>query len=81
MERQEEMYDRDLYCIPDAGKDGNRNALTVNFTGLKKDVRHLHVMYQQESMEARLAKVPATDVCTFMLMIMFMFMVACHIVF
>ena len=57
----EEIHDRDLYFIPDAGKEGNRNALTVNFTSLKKDVRHLHVMYQQESMEARLAKVPATD--------------------
>ena len=55
----EEIHDRDLFCIPDAGKDGNKNALTTNFTSLKKDVRSLHVMYQQESMEARLAKVPA----------------------
>ena len=55
----DEIKDRDLFCIPDAGKDGNNNALTANFTSLKKDIRNLHVMYQQSSMEARLAKVPA----------------------
>ena len=55
----DEIKDRDLFCIPDAGKDGNKNALTTNCTSLKKDIRNLHVMYQQESMEARLAKVPA----------------------
>ena len=39
------------------GKDGNKAALLSPFQGKAKNVRELHVFYQQKSLEARLEKV------------------------
>ena len=52
-----EIHPRDLFLIPDGGKDGNRGALLQSFANVKKDVRQLNIMFQQESLEARLHKV------------------------
>ena len=54
---ESEICDRDIWFVPDAGKDGNKSVLLSPFQGKEKVVRELHVWFEQKSLELRLEKV------------------------
>ena len=52
-----EIAEKEVFFIYDAGKDGNKSCFVGAFPGLQKEVRHINVVYDQDSLEARLDKV------------------------
>ena len=46
-----------MWILPDAGKDGNKHILLNPFARMQKNVREVHLFFEQKSLEARLDKV------------------------